>query len=272
MKSVLVILCFWCVLSVGSLDGALYQHIPRYPSFTGCHTHTCNEGNYTGFGCLDGRCTYICKDGLCNGYSGTKEFLFPQMQTDLTRPWAPGAKNLYGCKGGDCGFWGGCNEGYCAGRYDFRDCGKSNCQYGPFRGYGCGTEGCQIICYDKRCHIDTYYGNQLQASRIDVALPTNITELKHVDLSNFVEMENDLVNLDGDFWRFYMKNSEAWERDKVDPDLWVYLFHRVGRLERKGPQVHMPGDGCDMPQCGCGYGDGCGQWGHCSQMSNAQVQ
>ncbi|VDO08212.1 unnamed protein product [Rodentolepis nana] len=250
MKFVLLILCLWCVLSAGSFIRAPYQYPPRYPRFAGCQTDSCHEGNYTGFGCQSGRCTYICSDGLCNGYSGTQEYLFPQMQTDLTRPWAPGARNLYGCSGGNCGFWGGCSNGYCAGRYDFRGCDKSQCQYGPFRGYGCDTNRCQVICYDKRCHLENVYGYEVSEVRIETAYPRSISELKSIDLSNFFEAESDLTNIKSKFWQFYKKKPESWAKDLRDPDLWEYLYHRAGKLQLKGPQVQMPGDACDAPQCG----------------------
>ncbi|KAM7543187.1 hypothetical protein Aperf_G00000000828 [Anoplocephala perfoliata] len=220
---------------------------PRSVNFGNCQSDICSTANYTGYGCVGGRCVYLCRDGFCDGYSGTREYLSPLKEAVLARNWAPGAKGQHGCGGGDCGFWGGCEDGYCTGRFDFRNCRKSHCQSGPFRGYGCYPDRCRVICNSNICHVDSYYGNQMIEDGINQLIPFDIGELSDMDISKYEEVDKNLFDQSGTFWSYYKKNPEKWEADKNDPDLWAFLLYRVGRLELRAPQIAMPSDVCDAP-------------------------
>lgn len=246
MKIILLFLCLYCSFISARV---LIRVPPRYPNFANCLDDICSMGNYTGYGCIGGRCVYICQDDVCDGYSGTREQLHSLKKADLIRPWAFGARGLHGCKGGDCGFWGGCTEGYCAGRYDFRNCQKSHCQSGPFRGYGCFPNRCRIVCFDNNCHVDEFYGHRGIADKINEMVPFDIEELRRMLLIGFVEVEKSLHDQESQFWKFYLKDSSAWEMDKNDPEFWAFLFNRVGRVKPWEAQVDIPSAICDAPSC-----------------------
>ncbi|KAM7543188.1 hypothetical protein Aperf_G00000000823 [Anoplocephala perfoliata] len=130
-----------------------------HSGFAKCSQPTCQCGGYTGYGCVDGNCTYICSDGFCNGYQAYKKIIPPTLQNNLISNWGYGAFDQKSpCNGGNCGYFGGCKSGYCAGYYDFRKCGGQNCRSGAFKGYGCKRGNCQVVCHDNACYLLYGYG------------------------------------------------------------------------------------------------------------------
>ncbi|KAM3177224.1 hypothetical protein ACTXT7_004985 [Hymenolepis weldensis] len=122
---------------------------------------TCHNGQSVGYGCINGTCTYACSDGLCSGYRGYQHILPPISHNYLISPWGHGAIKYQGCNGGNCGYWGGCVDEYCGGYYDFRGCMYRDCLSGPFRGYGCRSGTCQIICLGRNCYTVRTYGTPM---------------------------------------------------------------------------------------------------------------
>lgn len=146
-----------------SLSSAFHNfELNLLPAFSKCYGPTCQYGEYTGYGCVNGNCSYICADGFCNGFQAYRTILPPTSQSSLLSNWGYGATALKSaCNGGDCGYWGGCKSGYCAGFYDFRSCGEDNCRSGSFRGFGCRGGDCQIICHGSGCSLKEGYGSKI---------------------------------------------------------------------------------------------------------------
>ena len=108
------------------------------------------------FACPIGQCYYYCSATGCRTGDGS---YFPSYGIQDT--WAYGARGMYGCNGGNCGFWGGCHHGYCNGHYNFQDCSSPICHYGPFRGYACNHGYCGIVCLMDVCHASNLYDNPI---------------------------------------------------------------------------------------------------------------
>ena len=137
---------------------------PQHGVFQNCYQPTCYDQGYTGFGCDQGNCAYVCQNDQCYNQVAPG-MMQPVPMQPFTQPWGYGALQQYGCNGGNCGYWDGCSSnGYCGGHYDFRNCGTNTCQYGPFTGYGCRSGVCRIVCYIDLCHDVGMYGQSPSVS------------------------------------------------------------------------------------------------------------
>lgn len=112
------------------------------------------------FNCPTGGYNYYCSATGCRDSDGT---IFSNY--GIKEIWANFAHGKYGCRGGDCGFWGGCRRGYCNGYYNFQGCSSSVCYYGPFQGYGCNDGHCSIVCLLNICQAANKYDKSMNAFR-----------------------------------------------------------------------------------------------------------
>ncbi|VDM34325.1 unnamed protein product [Hydatigera taeniaeformis] len=72
----------------------------------------------------------------------------------MQETWGGGELAEQDCYGGNCGCWGGGEDGQCRDFFDFRHCQTNECISGPFRGYDCTDGGkCQVVCRDDICHV-----------------------------------------------------------------------------------------------------------------------
>ncbi|VDD81645.1 unnamed protein product [Mesocestoides corti] len=141
-------------------------------SFDACSEPVCYSGRYIGYGCHDGVCDYVCYGLGCRnfgygGYGVHPKSTQKPAQKGLYDGWAHGAQGQRGCKGGNCGYWGGCDAGRCVGYYNFRKCNTPVCTNGPFYGFGCDSGVCAFVCYGDACHATQNYGKDCENGECD---------------------------------------------------------------------------------------------------------
>ncbi|VDL60557.1 unnamed protein product [Hymenolepis diminuta] len=245
-----VLLC----LLICSLTGA-YLHLPQnyIYDFSGCTTSTCRDGQSVGYGCIDGNCTYACSDGFCSGYQAYQHVLPPISHQYLVSPWGYGAiKHQEGCNGGNCGYWGGCVNGYCGGYYDFRACPYRDCESGPFRGYGCRSGNCQIICLGGNCYIVRTYGTHMRKrhNRVPQPPPHEPYEIQQaqpslVDIGETFEKKDMwmLKNLNStgvfNMVKSWVKDEKAFKEMKPNGDEVKFILNEFRKRNRMQVRLQL---------------------------------
>ena len=251
MKLTVVALCLALCVLANAYTFTIMS--PQYGNFQNCQQPVCYSGQYTGYGCNQGRCPYVCSNGVCDpmGNIAIGNQFRQIAQSDFMAPWGIGAGSVPGCNGGNCGYWGGCSGGSCSGYYDFSQCRQPVCSYGPFYGYGCNRGQCGIVCYDGHCHDAGRYDNAGVVERdYDFGLsgtgegddnggiPTtedlpNVKDLKVIDLDEYEEMYPQLHDVYSNFWRTYINDPYHWHLQKNNVKFWLYLFDNVGALRKR---------------------------------------
>lgn len=241
-----LVVCILCALLGLIVAG---REAPLALQFPECKTSACKKDGFSGYGCIDGKCIYVCnKNDYCIPFTATEDNLSKGPLKDLARPWGSGSKDRHNCNGGNCGFWGGCKDGFCSGFYSFKDCDKKVCEDGLFKGFACQKDGCAVICFNNICRLQSSYGKNSYGKFLDTAVPKSMIELRDLDLSNFAEIVTELGDLESPFWKFYLDHPEEMDKMKNDPTFWAQLFNDAGYMREFGPRVQMPGDACDVPQ------------------------
>ena len=137
----------------------LLAHASALP-FTGIDVQIHPLEQRFSYACPIGQCYYYCSPTGCRTGDGS---YFPSYGIHDT--WAYGARGMHGCNGGNCGFWGGCHQGYCNGHYNFQDCSSPVCYSGSFRGYGCSHGYCAVVCLVDVCHTTNLYDNPIKRQK-----------------------------------------------------------------------------------------------------------